>query len=129
MKIFFDTNVLISAFVARGYSYDVVKDAGHKHELYCSKYVVEEIERVLTEKFRLSAATTQAAVAVVKRYFIHAKNSTHVEKVCRDEADNQILADATLNSVELIITGDKDLLVLKEHKGMKIISPREYWHL
>jgi len=129
MKIFFDTNVLISALVARGYSYDVVKDAGHKHDLYCSKHVVEEIERILPEKFHLSATTIRAALALIKRYFIHAKTSGNVEKICRDKKDNQILADAAHNGVDLIITGDKDLLVLKEYQGIKIIAPREYWHL
>ena len=129
MKIFFDTNVLISAFVARGYSYDVVKDAGHKHDLYCSKHIVEEIERVLPDKFHLSSTVTHAALALIKRYFIHGKSANRVEKACRDSADNQLLADAALVGVDLIITGDKDLLVLKEYQGIKIIAPREYWHL
>ncbi len=129
MKILFDTNVLISAFVARGYSYDVVKDAVYKHDLYCSKHVVEETARILPEKFHLSAATTHAALALIKRYFIHGKSAGRTEKICRDSADNQLLADAVLNGVDLIVTGDKDLLVLEEYKNIKIISPREYWRL
>jgi putative PIN family toxin of toxin-antitoxin system len=129
MKIFFDTNVLVSAFVARGYSYDVVKDAVFKHELYCSKHIVDEIERILPNKFHLSATTTNAALALIKRYFIHGRSASHVEQVCRDGEDDQVLADAALEGVDLIITGDKDLLVLKKHKNIKIIMPREYWHL
>lgn len=129
MKIFFDTNVLISAFIARGYSYDVVKDAVYKHNLYCSEHIVEEIKRILPDKFHLSQAVTHAATALIKRYFIHGKSAGRAEKVCRDSADNQLLADAALNGVDLIVTGDKDLLVLKRYQGIKIISPREYWHL
>jgi predicted nucleic acid-binding protein len=40
-----------------------------------------------------------------------------------------VLADAVINEIEVIITGDKDLLDLKNYKGIKIISPKEYWNL
>ena len=52
-----------------------------------------------------------------------------VENVCRDPNDNQVLADALVNKIEILITGDKDLLELKKYKGIKIISPKAYWNL
>lgn len=54
---------------------------------------------------------------------------TTVEDVCRDPEDNQVLTDALANDIKIIITGDKDLLDLKTYKGVKIISPKEYWKL
>lgn len=34
-----------------------------------------------------------------------------------------------MNAIELFITGDKELLGLREIDGLKIIAPCEYWHI
>jgi predicted nucleic acid-binding protein len=46
--------------------------------------------------------------------------------VSRDPDDDNILATAVAGSCDCIITGDKDLLVLKQFEGIKILSPREF---
>lgn len=57
--------------------------------------------------------------------------SVHVEvkrflKVCRDPKDNRILEAAVNGSAATIITGDQDLLVLKEFEKIKIIKPQDF---
>jgi len=49
--------------------------------------------------------------------------------VCRDRDDDHILALGKSNGVEYIITGDTDLLILKEFESIKIVSPREFWEV
>ena len=44
----------------------------------------------------------------------------------RDEPDNRILECADFGKADLIVTGDKEMLRLKEFKGVKIASLREY---
>ena len=129
MKLLFDTNVLISGFVSRGYSFDVIKDSIYKYEIYYTNYLLKEIQNVLSTKFSLSDSAIHFAGSVVKKYFIKGKTSCSVEKICRDPNDNQVLADAVINKIDVIITGDKDLLELNNYKGIKIISPKEYWKL
>ena len=129
MRVLFDANVIISGFVTRGYSFDVIKDAVYKHEVYYTEYLLKEIQRVLPNKFPLSGGVIHFAVFVIKKYFTKGKTAGTIEKICRDPNDNQILADALMNSIEVIITGDKDLLDLKNYTGIKIISPKEYWNL
>lgn len=46
--------------------------------------------------------------------------------VCRDPKDDMILECAINSRADLIITGDKDLLVLRAYQGIRIVSPREY---
>ncbi len=46
--------------------------------------------------------------------------------VCRDPDDDHILATAVAGNCECIISGDKDLLVLKQFGDIKIFSPSEF---
>jgi predicted nucleic acid-binding protein len=41
----------------------------------------------------------------------------------------QIFADALTNKVDVILSGDKDLLSMERYKGIKIIGPKDYWKL
>lgn len=129
MKILFDANVIISGFVSQGYSFDVIKDAANKHEVYCTEYLIKETQKNLSTKFPLSHEAVKAIISTVKKQFTEGKTANIVEKISRDQKDDQILADAVTNGIDVIITGDKDLLVLKKHKGIKIISPQDYWKL
>ena len=129
MRLFFDTNVIVSAIITRGQSFEVIKDSFYKHEVFYTDYVIKEIRRVLTDKFPISDKTINRAVTLIKKYFIKGKTAKTVEKICRDTDDNQILADTVESNIEILITGDKDLLVLKKHKGIKIILPKDYWKL
>jgi len=49
-----------------------------------------------------------------------------IGEVCRDPDDDNILAAAVSGKCDCIITGDKDLLVLKEYEGIDIFSPRDF---
>ena len=129
MKILFDTNVIISGFVAQGYSFDVIKDAANKHEIYYTEYILKETRKTLSTKFPLSGEAVNSIINIVKKQFIAGKTADSVEKISRDPEDDQILADAAANDIGIIISGDKDLLVLKTYKGVRIIHPNKYWNL
>lgn len=45
---------------------------------------------------------------------------------CRDADDDNILAAALSGQCDCIITGDKDLLVMKQYEGVEIFSPRDF---
>lgn len=129
MKILFDANVIISGFVSQGYSFDVIKDAAGKHEVYCTEYLLKETQKSLSAKFPLSGETINSIINTVKKQFIKGKTADTVERISRDPKDDQVLADAVINEIDVIITGDKDLLELKNYKGIKIIMPKDYWKL
>ena len=44
---------------------------------------------------------------------------------CRDPDDLPLLGTAVAGRASLLVTGDKDLLVLREHAGIPIVTPRE----
>ena len=129
MKILFDANVIISGFVSQGYSFDVIKDAAGKHEVYYTEYLLKETQKSLSAKFPLSGEVINSIINTVKKQFIEGKTADTVERISRDPKDDQVLADAAANDIDIIITGDKDLLELKHYKGIKIIMPKDYWKL
>jgi putative PIN family toxin of toxin-antitoxin system len=49
--------------------------------------------------------------------------------VCRDPDDDVVIATALAAHARAIITGDKDLLVLKQHAGVRMITPRQFLEL
>ena len=46
--------------------------------------------------------------------------------VCRDTDDDNVLATAVAGNGECLVTGDKDLLVLKQFQGIDIFSPANF---
>jgi putative PIN family toxin of toxin-antitoxin system len=50
-------------------------------------------------------------------------------RILKDDADNRILECAIYGKADLLVTGDKEILQLREYKGVKIISLKEYLEL
>ena len=127
MKILFDTNVLISAFITSGgYSHEILKHAVHQHELYYTDFILHELKEKLKYKFNFSNAVILRFIEFIEQFLTHGKTAASIERVCRNTDDDQVLADAIANIVDLIITGDNDLLVLKTHKTVRILHPKDY---
>lgn len=129
MKILFDTNVLVAAFLRGGSSCDVIEQAIHEHEIYYTIFIIGEFRRVFKDKFHYSNSIINEFVVFIDKFFIKGNTADVIENICRDSDDDQVLADGIINEINVIITGDKDLLDLKTHKEIKIIHPNDYWNL
>ena len=60
MRVFFDTNVLVSAFLARGLCADLLRLVLTEHTLVTSEVVLAELRDVLSRKGRLPAQQIDA---------------------------------------------------------------------
>lgn len=129
MRILFDTNVLVAALLTGGSCYDIIDHAIYDHEIFYTDFILEEFRDKFTNKFHFPNPTIERFTQFINRFFMKGNSSHLVEKVCRDPDDDQVLADAVANHIDLIITGDDDLLALKTHKGIRILRPRDYWKL
>ena len=54
---------------------------------------------------------------------IHTHREFHV---CRDVDDDMYLDCAVEGSAAYIVSGDKDLLILRDFMGVKIVSPHDF---
>ncbi|HEX5400154.1 MAG TPA: putative toxin-antitoxin system toxin component, PIN family [Verrucomicrobiae bacterium] len=128
MKVVVDTNVIVAGLVAEGTCRDILKRRLPACELLASQPLLNELAEKMREKFGLDPAN----LPLLK---IYADTVTLVKPeplpkpICRDSDDDAVLATALAGGVELILTGDNDLLALKEFQGIKILSPRQFVEL
>ena len=126
MKIVLDTNVLIAALIARGVCHELLEHCVLRHTLLTSDFILEETREKLIEKFDYPAELAGEAVTVLRSRMKVVPASKLDSPVCRDPDDDNVLAAALSAHCDCIITGDKDLLVLKAYEGIDIFSPRHF---
>ena len=126
MKIVLDTNVLIAALIARGVCHELLEHCVVQHVLFTSEFILEETQEKLIEKFGYSAELAAEAVSVLRLRMTVVTPSRLESQICRDPDDDNILAAAVSADCDCIITGDKDLLVLKAYEGIEIFTPRDF---
>ncbi|MCG2590038.1 putative toxin-antitoxin system toxin component, PIN family [Rhodohalobacter sulfatireducens] len=130
MKIFADTNVLVSAFIARGLCTDLLEVILADHQLITGEIVLNEFERVLIEKLNVPPDKVSNTILFLRKYQIEPIPDKPSDVKVRDEDDRWVLESALRAEADILVTGDKDLLVLSEEMSqIKIISPRGFWDL
>lgn len=127
MKILFDTNILIAALISHGACKDLFDHCLGEHEIYTSLHILQEVRRHLTNKFGFSEKETSRAMLFLKINSIITPHPPLSPSVCRDPDDDNILAAASAANVNCLITGDKDLLVLKKFQKIPILRPSDFW--
>ncbi len=127
MKVVFDTNIFISAFVfPRGRAEEAItRVAEGKVQLFLSKPIIHEVLDVLARKFDRDREEL-ARVAVYITDLGEIVHSRRKIKVLTDDADNRILECALAGNAAFIVTGDKAMLQLGEYKEIKIITLKEF---
>ncbi len=127
MRILLDTNVLASAATTRGLCADVVRMVLAEHELVVSRQILQELHRVLRTKFGVSGALAQGFVRLLQQDTILAEPKSILKASLKDKDDLNILAAAVSAGVEVIVTGEKELLKLGRVQNTQILSPRRFW--
>ena len=130
MKVFADTNFLVSAFATRGLSADVFQLVLAEHQMMTGEFNLTELKRVLTEKLKVPKQITVEAEELLRRYHIEPVPDNPSGVQVRDDDDRWVLESAIRACVDVLITGDKDLLdVSNQVPQLKILTPREFWEL
>jgi putative PIN family toxin of toxin-antitoxin system len=124
VKIVLDTNVLIAALIARGVCHELLEYCILRHTLFTSNFIINETHGKLIEKFGYAPHLADEAISLFRSRMKLVSPAKLDRQVCRDPEDDNILATAISGKCDCIITGDKDLLVLKAYAG--IFSPRDF---
>ena len=91
----------------------------------CSKHITNEVETILCERMELTHRKAKATARLLERQSIIVEPK-RIEHVCRDPFDDYILAAALAGRAAYIVTEDKDLLVLENYRGIKILTLTEF---
>ncbi|HDY88625.1 MAG TPA: putative toxin-antitoxin system toxin component, PIN family [bacterium] len=127
MKVFLDTNVLISAIATRGLCADVLREVLTSHKLIISAHLLKELRQVLQRKFRVPVSLTVEFINLLQQNSILSKPADLPDVNIKDKDDLIILASALKANADLLVTGDKELLALGKIGNLEIVSPRSFW--
>lgn len=93
--------------------------------LVLSKPILDELLGILGRKFSRDAEEL-AHAAVFLADLAHFVKPRRRLRVVKDDPDNRILECALAGKAEAIVTGDRALLALREYRGVRVVSLREY---
>ena len=130
MKVFLDTNVLVSGFTTRGLCADVIRLILAEHELITGEVILGEMERVLSKKIGLPASNIEEILSFLQTQTVEPRATTVPAIPIRDEDDSLVLASALAAKCDVLVTGDKDLLDVADRiTDLTITDPRGFWNL
>ena len=127
MKVVFDTNIFISAFVIPGgkaeaaYSHALRKD----FTLYSSVAILTETAQKLGQKFGWQQDKITPLLKAISKVAIVIKTEPHLHHLA-DDPDNRVLECAEAVAADFIVTGDKHLLFLKHFQNSDVVRLADF---
>ena len=130
-KVILDTNVLISALGWRGIPRTLLRNVIEgKIELVISNKQFNELLKVLDyPKFKFASEQKKRFVSILLEIAILIETKQELTIIKDDPSDNIMLETAIEGKADYIVTGDNHLLKLKEFKGIKIVTPKQFLDL
>jgi len=130
-KVIIDTNLWISFLIGKQLS--SLKDllVNKTIQPIFSSQLLEEIN-VVTKRPKLQKYFSPVKVAELIDFLqliglvIEVKSTVNI---CRDLKDNYLLALAKDSNADYLITGDLDLLIIKEFEKTKIVTYQDFYRL
>jgi putative PIN family toxin of toxin-antitoxin system len=96
----------------------------------CSTWIAAETERALLRprnmhRYRYSPDDVRQFLDGLARSAQFFRDPRRAPAVTPDPSDDQVIACAVAAGVDYLVTGDDDMLVLGEHEGIRIVTPRQ----
>jgi len=128
LRLVVDTNVWFSHLFSGSFAGLVALPDDPHFVLLLSPAQLDEMLDVLYRDKLLKRAPTVIVHAFISDLIARSQmvNPISVVNACRDPKDNYLLALAKDGRADLIITGDKELLVLRKFLRTRIIGPTEF---
>ncbi len=127
MRVFLDTNVLVSAVATRGLCADVLREVLVSHQLVISSPLLNELTNILHSKFGIPFNVITEFIEMLNQDVILSEQTESAVIDIQDQDDVIILSTALSGGAELFVTGDKEILALGKIQHMEIVSPRKFW--
>ncbi|MCI8632820.1 MAG: putative toxin-antitoxin system toxin component, PIN family [Lachnospiraceae bacterium] len=127
MRIVIDTNVLISGVFFGGFPRKILSSiVNGKITAYATFEIINEYEEIIQEMIDRKQGHINRTILIplIKTMEI-IEPSSHIE-ICRDSDDNKFLECAKDSHALYIVSGDKDLLIIKEYENIQIITAKDF---
>jgi putative PIN family toxin of toxin-antitoxin system len=127
MRVFLDTNVIVSAVTTRGLCADIFRAVLADHELVTCSKVLQEVARILHTKFSVPDSLISEYVELIRQDAILAEAKETPDVHIKDVDDIEIIGAAISGKVDVMVTGDRELQDIKSMRRLRIVSPRAFW--
>lgn len=125
-----DTSVWISGVFYRGNPYRVLQAwRDEKFDVVYTADTLEEIACRLHDKaiqFGVNPAIADAWLEYIRVFALIVQSTGAGQGVSRDSKDDKFLDAAVSGKATFLVSSDKDLQVLLEYQGVKIVSPKQF---
>ena len=129
MRVFLDTNVLVSAYtVRRGFCAELLELilTDPQCVFLTGEVNLSELRSVLRRRpFRVRPTRIEEIESELRDQIIVPKPLYPADLPVRDPDDRWVLASAIAGQADLLVTGDKDLLDIADRSSLPIVTPRE----
>ena len=127
-RIVIDTNLWISFLLTKRFEFiDRLLESGNAELVFCNELLAELVDVADRPKLRRFFSTEDWVLMfeIIEQYAIYVSVVSSV-MLCRDAKDNFLLSLAKDAQADYLLTGDKDLLVLKTFGTTRIITITEF---
>ena len=128
MRLVLDTNIVLSALLWGGTPYRLLQLAmDGEVQLFTSPVLAAELRNILVRAHLAvklaEKGTTADAVTALYLEFARAVSPLSVPRVVPDDADDDhVVACAVAAKADIIVSGDKHLLNLREYQGIRMLT-------
>ena len=128
MRIIIDTNLVISGLFFHGLPKKFLVELDQeKFEVCVNDEILSEYEGIIEEKKELPKYHLNEELR--EKFFsnLHKFEMKSDLKVCRDVKDDKFINCAIDAKAIYIVSGDNDLLTIKNFAGIEIVTAREFY--
>lgn len=126
MRVLPYTNVLVAAFATRGICQDVFRTVLAEQRLLVGESVLEEVERVLTDKLRTPTSRDREIAAFMREHGEVIAPAAPAPWPENDPDAQWVIAAAMEGSADVLVTGDNDILKSCHTADFRIVTPRGF---
>jgi uncharacterized protein len=129
VRLVLDKNVLVAAYATEGACMRLYRHCARRHTLVTSEVLIAELEEKLLRKLKIAVADVSLIIETLRAECVTVSPDPLPRSISRDPDDDWVIATAVTGACECIVTGDRDLLVLGAHEGVRMIQPGSFWDL
>ncbi len=126
MTVVLDSGVWISGLHFGGTPLLAIDQAFLLDQVAICQEIVDEVSTILVTKFGWRQADVSSILESYLSDATFAKLRGDLVGICRDPKDDMLFECAVRAKAELIVSGDKDVLVVGEYKSIRVVTARAY---
>lgn len=133
LRVVLDTNVFISGILSQKGPPGLILKAWQEQifDLIVSKEILREIEQVffyekIKKRHGWNDKEIRAFVSSIPLFAIMTPGKEKAKVRLKDHADEKFLIASQEGKADFLVTGDKELLRLKNYQGTEILSPNDF---